>query len=85
MLAQLPTTSRHYEFYIIDYPINNAFSLGGSKIYVTRQLIAFLQNEDELAGLLGHEIGHVVTHQVAIDVTRMFRKALNVKPGRRSQ
>jgi hypothetical protein len=78
MLAQLPPTSRHYEFYIIDYPINNAFSLGGSKIYVTRQLIAFLQNEDELAGLLGHEIGHVVTHQVAIDVTRMFRKALNV-------
>lgn len=78
MLAQLPPTSRHYEFYIIDYPINNAFSLGGSKIYVTRQLIAFLQNEDELAGLLGHEIGHVVTHQVAIDVTRVFRKALNV-------
>jgi WD40 repeat protein len=78
MLAQLPPTSRHYEFYIIDYPINNAFSLGGSKIYVTRQLIAFLQNEDELAGLLGHEIGHVVTHQVAIDVTRIFRKALNV-------
>jgi predicted Zn-dependent protease len=78
MLAQLPPTSRHYEFYIIDYPINNAFSLGGSKIYVTRQLIAFLQNEDELAGLLGHEIGHVVTHQIAIDVTRMFRKALNV-------
>lgn len=77
MLAQLPPTSRHYEFYIIDYPINNAFSLGGSKIYVTRQLIAFLQNEDELAGLLGHEIGHVVTHQVAIDVTRMFRKGLN--------
>src|SRR3954452_15567638 len=39
MLAQLPPTSRHYEFYIIDYPINNAFSVGGSKIYVTRQLI----------------------------------------------
>ena len=78
MLAQLPPTSRHYEFYIIDYPINNAFSLGGSKIYVTRQLIAFLKNEDELAGLLGHEIGHVVTHQIAIDVSRMLRKALNV-------
>jgi WD40 repeat protein len=78
MLAQLPPTSRHYEFYIIDYPINNAFSLGGSKIYVTRKLIAFLQNEDELAGLLGHEIGHVMIHQAAIDVTRMFRKVLGV-------
>jgi WD40 repeat protein len=78
MLAQLPPTNRRYEFYIIDYPINNAFSLGGSRIYVTRQLIAFLQNEDELAGLLGHEIGHVVTHQIGIDVSRMFRKALSV-------
>jgi hypothetical protein len=77
MLTQLTPTNRHYEFYIIDYPVNNAFSLGGSKIYVTRQLIAFLKNEDELAGLLGHEIGHVVTHQIAIDVTRIFRKTLN--------
>src|SRR5712675_365380 len=77
MLAQLSPTGRKYSFYVIDYPVNNAFSLGGSRVYVTRQLIAFLQNEDEFAGLLGHEIGHIVTHQVAIDVTRMFRKTLN--------
>ncbi|HMC31226.1 MAG TPA: M48 family metalloprotease [Candidatus Angelobacter sp.] len=78
MLAQLAPSSRHYQFFIIDYPVNNAFSLGGSKVYVTRQLIAFLHNEDELAGLLGHEIGHIITHQAAIDVSRLFRKALGV-------
>lgn len=78
MLAQLPPTARQYRFYIIDAPVNNAFSLGGSRIYVARQLIVFLQNEDELAGLLGHEIGHVITHQAAIDVTRAFRKTLGV-------
>lgn len=78
ILAQLPPSSRRYRFYIIDYPVNNAFSLGGSKVYVTRQLVAFLHNEDELAGLLGHEIGHIMTHQAAIDVSRMFRKYLNV-------
>jgi len=79
MLAQLPATERKYRFYIIDAPVNNAFSLGGSRVYVTRQLIAFLKNEDELAGLLGHEIGHIATHQVAIDATRWFRKVLDVQ------
>src|SRR5882724_9197794 len=78
MLAQLSPTGRKYSFYVIDYPVNNAFSLGGSRVYVTRQLIAFLQNEDEFAGLLGHEIGHIVTHQVAIDISRLFRKTLGV-------
>ncbi len=76
ILSQLPPTGRKYSFYVIDYPENNAFSLGGSQIYVSRQLIAFLKNEDELAGLLGHEIGHIATHQSAIDVTRVFRKYL---------
>lgn len=78
MLAQLPPTGRDYKFFIIDAPINNAFSLGGSRIYIARQLIAFIQNEDEFAGLLGHEIGHVITHQIGLDVTRMFRKGLGV-------
>ena len=78
ILAELPPTGRQYRFYIIDLPVNNAFSLGGSRIYVTRQLIAFLKNEDEFAGLLGHEVGHIATHQVAIDLTRVFRKVLGV-------
>ena len=85
MLAQLPPTSRHYEFYIIDYPINNAFSVGGSKIYVTRQLISFLQNEDELAGLLGHEIGHVFTHQSSDRRNADVPQSPEREPGGRSQ
>lgn len=79
LVAQLPPTDRNYRFYIIDYPVVNAFSLGGSNIYIPRQMIAFLKNEDELAGLLGHEIGHVATHQIAIDITLLLRKALDIK------
>ncbi len=79
LLAQLPASDRKYSFYLIDNPENNAFSLGGSRIYVTRQLVAFLKNEDELAGLLGHEIGHVATHQAAIDMTRVFRQKFGIK------
>src|SRR5262249_45871479 len=79
MLAQLPATERKYRFYIIHAPVNNAFSLGGSRVYVTRQLIAFLKNEDELAGWRGHDDGHIATHQLAINPTPCFPNALHVQ------
>ena len=78
ILAQLPPTKLHYTFHLIDLPINNAFSFGGTRIYITRQLVAFLHNQDELAGLLGHELGHLTTHQRAIESTRVFKKVLGV-------
>jgi hypothetical protein len=74
LLAQLPPSGKQYSFNIIDYPVNNAFSVGGTRIYVSRQLIAFLKNEDELAGLVAHEIGHIATRQFAIDLTKVLRK-----------
>ena len=78
ILAQLPPTKIHYRFFLIDLPINDAFGLAGGRIYVSRKLVAFTRDEDELAGLLGHEIGHILTHQVAIDITRAFREVLGV-------
>lgn len=79
VVAQLPPSELHYSFHIIDLPINNAFSVGGSRIYVTRQLIAFLKSDDELVGLLGHEIGHISSHQMSVNITRAFRRALGVE------
>jgi WD40 repeat protein len=78
LLAQLPPTKIHYSFTIIDFPANDSFGLLGGHIYLSRKIIALIQNEDELAGLLGHEIGHIVTHQAAIDMTRDFRIVLGV-------
>jgi len=78
LLAQLPPTTIHYRFTIIDFPENDSFGLAGGHIYLSRKIIALLQSEDELAGLLGHEIGHIITHQVAIDITRDFRNVLGV-------
>lgn len=48
-----------FTFNVIDSPDINAFALPGGFIYINRGLLAYLDNEAELAGVLGHEIGHV--------------------------
>jgi len=49
-----------YHFTILDDDTKNAFALPGGYIYITRGLLSLLNSEAELAGVLGHEIGHVV-------------------------
>lgn len=48
-----------WRFQVVDDPAPNAFALPGGPIYITRGLLAHLDSEAELAGVLGHEIGHV--------------------------
>src|SRR5215813_4159584 len=78
LVAQLPPGKTRYRFAIIDSPGIDAFGAAGGYIYISRRLISLARTEDELAGILGHEIGHIVTHQSAIDVTRDFREVLGV-------
>jgi predicted Zn-dependent protease len=49
-----------WKFYIVDSKEVNAFAVPGGYIYVNRGLIERTQRMDQLAGVLGHEIGHVV-------------------------
>jgi len=44
---------------LLNSPVNNAFAVPGGYIYTTRQLVSLMNNEAELAGVLGHEVGHV--------------------------
>ena len=44
---------------LLNSSVNNAFAVPGGYIYSTRQLVALMNNEAELAGVLGHEVGHV--------------------------
>ena len=76
--AQLPPTGLNFRVYVIDLPVLNSFSLAGGRIYITRKMAAFLQSDDELAGLLGHEMGHILTHQGAIDMTHLLHDVLGV-------
>jgi Peptidase family M48 len=75
----LPQAGLHYEFLLYDKPEVQAFSMPGGRVYVSRKMAAYLRNENELAGLLGHELGHLVVRQQALDLSRSFRDVLGVK------
>ncbi|MGE3842158.1 MAG: M48 family metalloprotease [Vicinamibacterales bacterium] len=59
-----------WAFAIVDSPAINAFALPGGYIYVTRGLLAYLGDEAQLAGVLGHEIGHVTARHSVEQFTR---------------
>ena len=48
-----------WTFRVLDDPTVNAFALPGGFIYITRGILTYLNSEAELAGVIGHEIGHV--------------------------
>jgi predicted Zn-dependent protease len=54
-----------WHFTVVDSPEINAFALPGGFIYVTRGIMAHLNSEAELAGVVGHEIGHVTARHGA--------------------
>jgi hypothetical protein len=84
LLAQAPPTGLKIQFFLFDLPVANALTLPGGRIYVSRKLIAMTRSEDELASVMGHELGHALTHQPAADMTQLMRDALGVtEPGTR--
>ena len=50
---------------LLNSSVDNAFAVPGGFVYVTRQLVALMNNEAELAGVLGHEVGHVAARHAA--------------------
>ncbi|HEX3557471.1 MAG TPA: M48 family metalloprotease [Thermoanaerobaculia bacterium] len=62
-----------WTFRVIDDPVVNAFAIPGGHVYVTRGLMTHLTSEAELAGVLGHEIGHVTARH---SVTQMSKQEL---------
>jgi predicted Zn-dependent protease len=55
-----------YSFYLLaDRKTVNAFALPGGQIFITEALLGLLEREDELAGVLGHEVGHVLARHSA--------------------
>jgi predicted Zn-dependent protease len=67
-LSERPTLPWHYT--VVDSPAVNAFALPGGYIYITRGILPFLNDEAQLAGVLGHETGHVTARHSAQQYTR---------------
>lgn len=78
LIGQLPPTNYRFRFLLVNLGEANAFAAPGGRIYVSRKLVVSTRNEDELAGVLAHEIGHVVTRQLAVSMSRRFRESIQV-------
>jgi predicted Zn-dependent protease len=68
--ARSPRQDVTYVFQIVDRQEPNAFALPGGTVYVSRGMLAILESEDELAGVLGHEIAHVAAKHAVQRVAR---------------
>src|SRR4026208_1597961 len=69
LTKHLPINRLRFQFFLVDLPDPNAFVLPGGRIFVSRKLVAAALTEDELAGVIAHELGHLVVHQGAINTT----------------
>lgn len=66
------TTPYKYDFHLLaDAETVNAFALPGGQVFITAALFNKLENQDQLAGVLGHEIGHVVARHGAERIAQM--------------
>jgi len=70
-----------FTFRVLDSPVVNAFALPGGYVYVTRGLLAHLNNEAQLAVVLGHEIGHVAGRHASQRALEMQLGQLGVLGG----
>jgi WD40 repeat protein len=78
LTRHLPSTHLKFQFFIVDIPTANAFNTPGGYVFLSRKLIAFTKTEDELAGVVAHELGHAVVRHAASEISDLFKKILNV-------
>jgi predicted Zn-dependent protease len=70
-----------YHFKVLDTPIINAFAVPGGYVYVTRGILAYMNDEAELAGVIGHELGHVNARHIARQMTKQQLTILGLNVG----
>lgn len=78
LIRHLPQTGLKFRFHLIELHEANAFNIPGGHVMLSRKLVAFSATEDELAGVIAHELGHAVVRHGATDISESMRKILNV-------
>ncbi|MCP4748366.1 MAG: M48 family metalloprotease [Desulfobacteraceae bacterium] len=70
LVKQLPPQPFKFRFYVLNEDIYNAFALPAGYIFINSGLLAAMDSEDELAGILSHEIAHVVSRHISKRIDR---------------
>src|SRR3989441_6401694 len=70
-----------WHFTVVDSSVVNAFAIPGGDVYLTRGILAYLGSEAELAGVMGHEIGHVTARHSVRQITRQQLAQLGLGVG----
>ena len=70
LASQSERSQLEWHFTVLDSPEVNAFALPGGYVYVTRGIMAYMESEADLAGVIGHEIGHVTARHGSQRATR---------------
>jgi beta-barrel assembly-enhancing protease len=70
IVKEIPSQPFVYNFYVIDSDVYNAFATPAGHIFIYRGLIEAMETEDELAGILGHEIAHVQCRHISDKIER---------------
>ncbi|MEM7154173.1 MAG: M48 family metalloprotease [Myxococcota bacterium] len=78
LAAKSERSSLPWTFKVLDEPAVNAFALPGGFVYATRGLLVHLNSEDELAAVLGHEIGHVTARHGVVQLRKSRVAAASV-------
>ena len=78
LARQSQRANLQWTFTVLDSPEINAFALPGGYVYITRGIMAYLDNEADLAGVIGHEIGHVTARHGAQRATRQQDAGLGI-------
>ncbi len=73
ILAGMPKQPFKYHFYVIKEDSYNAFAIPAGHIFIHSGLLSAMESEDELAGILGHEIAHVVCRHISKRIERSKR------------
>jgi predicted Zn-dependent protease len=78
LAAQSHRSHLQWHFTVLDSPEINAFALPGGYVYITRGIMAYMDSEADLAGVMGHEIGHVTARHGAQRATKQQDAGLGV-------
>ena len=81
ILAKIPTQPFDYRFFVIKENVYNAFAIPAGYIFINSGMLLAMEHEDELAGILAHEISHVVCRHISQRIERSKKLDLATMAG----